>query len=298
MPASRRSTLTASLGTRTASECDPVGIIAGGGSLPGLVEQGCRSAGRPCLMIGLEGQADVAGCGREPDAWVRLGAAEQLLGHLRKAGVTSVVLAGKVRRPSVAELRPDARAFRILAKAARMAFGDDGLLRAIVGEFESEGFAVVGADTLVDELLAPAGLWTRKRPSDQDTIDIARGTAVGRALGAVDVGQAVVVQGGQVLAVEAAEGTTAMIRRAGRERREGGGGVLVKLAKPGQERRVDLPTIGPETVTAVADAGLAGIAIEAGSVLAIDRDTIVARADANDLFVAASRLDDVPAPDG
>lgn len=270
----------------------PVGIVAGGGLLPGLVAEACRTVGRRYFVLGLAGQADQSAGGLEPDAWVRLGASEELLGILRGAAVETVVLAGHVRRPSLAELRPDARALRVLARAARFALGDDGLLRAIVDEFEREGFRIVGADSLVDELLAPPGLWSKKEPDEQDDIDIARGVVVARALGAVDVGQAAVIQGGHVLAVEAAEGTTEMVRRAGMQRRAGDGGVLVKVAKPDQERRVDLPTIGPDTVSEVAAAGLAGIAVEAGSVLVIRREEVIERADAHGLFVLGRRIDD------
>ncbi len=262
-----------------------LGIIAGGGALPGLVVEACRAAGRPYVLLALAGQADPAAAGFEPDARVRLGASEQLLDTLRREAVGTVVLAGHVRRPSLAELRPDARALRVLARAARLALGDDGLLRAIVHELEREGFRVVGADSLVDELRAPPGVWSAREPGEQDGIDIARGLEVVRALGGVDVGQAAVVQGGHVLAVEAAEGTSRMVRRAGRHRRAGGGGVLVKAAKPGQERRVDRPTIGPDTVEAVAAAGLAGIAVEAGAVLVLRRRDAIRRADGHGLFL-------------
>lgn len=292
MPAPGRSPLTSVSDTGTESSRSPVGIVAGGGLLPGLVAEACRSGGRPYFLLALAGQADQSGSGVEPDAWVRLGASEELLGILRDAAIETVVLAGHVRRPSLAELRPDARALRVLARAARFALGDDGLLRAIVDEFEREGFQIVGADSLVNELLAPPGLWSKSEPDEQDRIDITRGAAVARALGAVDVGQAAVVQGGHVLAVEASEGTAAMVRRAGQQRRAGNGGVLVKVAKPGQERRVDLPTIGPDTVADVAAAGLAGIAVEAGSVLVIRREEVIRRADAHGLFLLGCRVDD------
>ena len=292
MPAARRPPLKFVPGAGSETRGTPVGIVAGGGLLPGLVAEACRSAGRRYFVLGLAGQADRSAGGLVPDAWVRLGASDELLGLLRDAAVETVVLAGQVRRPSLAELRPDARALRVLARAARFALGDDGLLRAIVDEFEREGFRIVGADSIVEELLAPPGLWSKHKPDDQDDIDVARGVAVARTLGAVDVGQAAVVQGGLVLAVEAAEGTAEMVRRAGRQRRGGSGGVLVKVAKPDQERRVDLPTIGPDTVTEVAAAGLGGIAVEAGSVLVIRRNEVIERADAHGLFVLGRRIDD------
>jgi hypothetical protein len=165
------------------------------------------------------------------------------------------------------------------------AFGDDGLLSAVVREIEGEGFRVVGAEDVLGALAARAGAYGRVAPSEQDRLDIARGVEVLRALGAVDVGQAVVVERGVVLGIEAIEGTDALVARCGALRREASGGVLVKIAKPAQERRVDLPTIGVRTVEAVADAGLAGIAVEAGRALVADARAVAAAADARGVFV-------------
>ena len=213
-----------------------------------------------------------------------MGAVGMALAALREAGVEELVMAGPVRRPSLAELRPDTTAAKYLARGL-LRRGDDGLLRGIVKGLESEGFGIVGADDLLRPLLAATGPLGRLGPDDDAAADIDRGVTVARALGRVDVGQAVVVQEGLVLAVEGAEGTDAMIARAGPLRREGSGGVAVKIAKPGQERRADLPTIGPATVAAAAAAGLAGLAVEAGACLVIDRTATVAAADDAGLFV-------------
>ena len=152
----------------------------------------------------------------------------------------------------------------------------------VLGE---EGFRIIGAQDVMREALAPVGLLTRSAPDALAAADIRRGVAVARALGAVDVAQGCVVQQGMVLAVEAAEGTDAMLSRCGALARSGPGGVLVKLVKPGQERRADLPTIGPDTVRAAAAAGLRGIAFEAGGTLLADRAVAVAEADKAGLFM-------------
>jgi hypothetical protein len=165
------------------------------------------------------------------------------------------------------------------------ALGDDGLLSAIVREVESEGFRVVGADTLLGTALTGEGPLGKHRPDEQALADIARGLQVVRALGAIDVGQAAVVQQGLVLGVEAIEGTDALLARCAGLKREGIGGVLVKAAKPGQERRADLPTIGRHTVRSAAAAGLRGIAVEAGASLVIDPPAVAAMADEVGLFV-------------
>jgi UDP-2,3-diacylglucosamine hydrolase len=191
-----------------------------------------------------------------------------------------------VRRPSLLDLRPDAEGARILARIGRAAFaGDDGLLAAVIRVLGEEGFRVLGAHDVLAEATAPAGVLSRITPDAQAMADIVRGVEVARALGAVDVGQGCVVQQGIVLAVEAAEGTDAMLARCAVLARTGPGGVLVKLVKPGQERRADLPTIGPDTVRAARQAGLRGIAFEAGGTILADRSATIAAADAAGLFL-------------
>jgi UDP-2,3-diacylglucosamine hydrolase len=282
--------------TRTAASASPrpagkplsrLAVIAGGGALPGLVIQACREAGRPFFVVALEGQADPAGFDGVPHAWCRLGAAAKGEKILREFDPEEVVFVGKVRRPSLKELRPDWRALKVIVKATVRALGDDGLLRAIIKEFESEGVKVVGPHELVKGLLAVHGSYGRIKPDRQARIDITRGLAAAKAIGALDIGQAAVVQQGIVLGIEAIEGTDALVARAGALQRKGPGGVLVKAPKPRQERRIDLPGVGVETVEAVAKAGLRGIAVEAGGALIIDRTKVAARADALGVFVVA-----------
>jgi UDP-2,3-diacylglucosamine hydrolase len=262
-----------------------LGILAGAGELPMRVIEAARAASRPVFVLAFEGIADPAVVAALPHAWVRLGAAGEAMRLLREAGVEELVLAGAVRRPSLASLRPDWRAAKFFARIGLKALGDDGLLGAVIAELEGEGFRVVGLDSLLPHMLAPEGALGALLPDDAARADIARGLDVARALGALDIGQAVVVQQGMVLGVEAIEGTDALLARCAALRREGRGGVLVKIAKPGQERRADLPTIGPGTVAAALAAGLAGIAVEAGSTLLVDRDAIAAAADAGRMFV-------------
>ena len=263
-----------------------LGILAGSGELPLRLIDACRAAGRPFFVLAFEGAADLADFADVPHASLRLGAAAEGLRLLRENGVQELVMAGPVRRPTLDSLRPDWRAAKLFARIGLRAIGDDGLLSAVIKELELEGFRVVGAHSLLESLLAPAGHWGKIAPDAQARADIERGLEVARALGAVDVGQAVVVQQGIVLGLEAAEGTDALIERAGRLQDEGPGGVLVKAAKPGQERRADLPTVGVATVQACARAGLRGIAVEAGMALVIDQAAVAAAADAAGLFAA------------
>jgi DUF1009 family protein len=264
----------------------PLGIIAGSGALPRRLAESCRAAGRAVFILALEGAADQATVADVPHAWCRLGAAAAGLDLLRANAVTELVLAGGVRRPSLSALLPDWRAAKFFARVGYRALGDNGLLSAIVNELEREGFRVVGADDVLSaDNVLPEGPLGGYMPDEDARADIEHGIGVARALGALDIGQAVVVQQGLVLGVEAAEGTDELLRRCAGLRRDGPGGVLVKMAKPGQERRADLPTIGPQTLTLAAAAGLRGIAAEAAMTLVIDRAELVRAADEAGLFV-------------
>ena len=220
-----------------------------------------------------------------PHAWCRMGAAVTGLSLLRENNVTELVLAGSVRRPSLGTLRPDWRAAKLFARIGYRAIGDDGLLSAIVGELEQEGFRVLGVDQLLDGELVAEGPLGAVLPGPQSEADIEYGLRIACALGALDIGQAVVVKQGLVLGVEAIEGTDELLRRCAALRREGPGGVLVKIEKPGQEHRADRPTIGPRTVALAAEAGLAGIAAEACATIVLDRDEVIGAADLAGLFV-------------
>ncbi len=264
-----------------------LGILAGGGALPGQLVSACENIGREVFVLGFEGVSDRAIVDAAPHAWSRLGALDRNIALLHEAAVEEVVFAGPVRRPSFRALGLDARALKAVAGFRFAAAGDDRLLSVVVRELEGEGFRVVGIDDILDGLLATEGRLGAVEPDPEATADIAVGCRVAHALGALDVGQAVVVQDGVVLGVEAIEGTDALLARCAALRREGPGGVLVKMKKPGQERRVDLPTIGPKTVAGARAAGLRGIAVEAGGSLIVDRAAVVEAADDAGLFVVA-----------
>jgi len=272
-----------------------LGIVAGGGPLPGRLVAACRAQGRDCFVLAIKDHADPALLpAGAPQAWIALGEGGRGIELLQANGVRDLVMVGPVRRPSLLSLIPDKRTARFLARIGMRALGDDGLLRAVVAELEGEGFRVVGVDTILEGLVALPGIWGRIKPDAQAESDIALGLKEARALGAGDMGQAVAVQNGTVLAREDEEGTDALIRRAGKLRAAGVGPVLVKTAKPGQERRVDLPTIGAATVAAAAAAGFAGIAVEAGTTLVADRERAIAEADAAGLFLVGIAADAAP----
>ena len=262
-----------------------IGIVAGAGDIPERVIAACREQGRDPFVIGLADQADPASFSRPPDAWIRLGEAGTGVELLRSAGAEEVVLVGGVRRPPFRSLRPDAWTARLLLRVGRSYYRDGSVLRAISDALEAEGLRVVAPEAFAASLAAEARIYTSRAPNQAQRTDIARGLEVARALGALDVGQAVVVQQGRVIGVEAAEGTDALIARCGELLLPGEGGVLVKACKPGQDTRTDLPTIGPRTVANAARAGLAGIAVAAGRALIVDSDEVVHAADAAGMFV-------------
>ena len=269
-----------------------LGLVAGGGELPVALADACTAAGRPLFVLRLRGFADPAALARFPGADVGMAELGRIFDLLRKQGCGAVCLAGQVKRPDFAALKPDLRGLRSLPAAVAAARkGDDALLRFLVAEFEGEGFVVEGADQVHAGLTLTLGPLGRHTPGPDHQADLAQGLAAARTIGALDIGQAVVVAGGVTLAVEAQEGTDAMLARCAalpaslRGNTQVRRGVLVKWPKPIQERRVDLPTLGLATVEGAAAAGLAGIAAEAGGLLVLQRGAVIAAADRLGLFI-------------
>lgn len=268
-----------------------LGLIAGGGSLPVRVARHCVETDRGVFVLRLRGFAD-AELGRFDGCDIGMAELGRGFEALREAGCQTVCFAGGVQRPDLGALRPDLRGLLALPGALLAARGgDDGLLRYLVRQFEHEGFVVEGAHEVMGDLNLPAGSLGRHVPSEADLADARRAMEVAREIGRLDVGQGAVCCGGLILALEAQEGTDSMLRRVASlptnirgvpTRRQG---VLAKACKPGQERRIDLPAIGPATVRNAAEAGLAGVAGEAGLTLILDRDAVVALADDLGLFV-------------
>lgn len=265
----------------------PLGIIAGGGELPRAVALRARESGRGVFVVALEGSTgDWAN--DFPHAWGSMGQVGKTLRLLRAHGCKDVVFAGYVRRPNFFKLHYDFKGVSwLLPVLWAMRKGDNTLLDAMAGLFEREGLSIKSLDTVAPWLQIPPGPLGRVAPTPQNESDIAVGFAAARRQGTRDVGQAVIVRAGEVAAIEAKDGTDAMLARLG----QAPGGVLVKALKPIQNRKSDLPTIGVATVRHAAACGLAGIAVEAHTALVLDKEAVAAAADAAGLFVVA-----VPAP--
>jgi len=276
-----------------------LGIIAGGGDLPRAVAQSIRADGGEVFVIGLAGSLG------ESDIWVRdfphemisVGAPGQAFRSLRRENVTEVLLAGKVDRPNFSDLKLDMKGITLLPRALKAARqGDDALLRFLVTMFEEEGLRALSVAEAAPGLVCAEGPLGRLTPDDDHRADMERGFAIVRSLGALDVGQAAAVCEGLALAVEAAEGTDRMIDRIATLRPALRGtpghklGVLVKALKPTQDAKTDMPVIGVATVDRAAAAGLAGIGLQAGGALIVDKAAVAARADALGLFVMGVTL--------
>lgn len=273
-----------------------LGIIAGGGELPRAVARSARESGRSVFVVGLRGAAKPFEIAEFSHDWVSLGEAGRLLRLLRTQDCEDVLFVGRVAHPKLDQLKTDAKGILLLPRviaAARK--GDDALLRALMGILEEAGFRAIGVTEAAPDLLAPEGVLGRKKPDADQENDMALGLKVVRALGALDVGQSAVVCAGLVLAVEAAEGTDAMLRRIATLPENIRGmpthprGVLVKALKPTQDGKTDLPVIGVHTIENARSAFLAGVAIEAGRTLIIDRRAVTAAADAAGIFLCGFR---------
>ena len=266
----------------------PLAIIAGGGTLPCALATAVTSRGGQVHIIGIRGEADDM-IASFPHSWMKWGEAGKLFATLKQQGCRDLVFIGTVSRPDLSNIKLDLGAIKALPFLLSLRKGgDDSVLSRIVGFIENKGYRVRGAGEVAPELLAGVGTLGAKSPSAEGKADIDAGFRVIEALGRLDVGQAAVVVKGHVLAVEAAEGTDAMLARCAALKqwgRRARAGVLVKAPKPGQEERVDLPTIGPDTVEKAAHAGLAGIAVAAGRVLIVDRSITIAAANKHGLFL-------------
>jgi|SRR5438445_1692166 len=279
------------LDAHPAAGAGPLAIIAGGGALPVAVAQAAQQRGRRVVMFPVRGWADSSLEAFEHH-WIAVAQVGRFQRLARAEGCRDVVFIGSAVRPPLRSLRIDWGTLRLLPEIARSyRGGDDHLLTGVARIFEAQGFHIVGAHEIAPDILIPAGPIGHLEPSPRDRADIARGLALLGAIGPFDIGQAAVVAANHVLAVEAAEGTDAMLARIAELRAKGriptppGVGVLVKAPKAGQDLRFDLPAIGPRTVVEAARAGLAGIAVAAGGSIVAEPAETVAAADKAKIFV-------------
>lgn len=277
-----------------AIETPPLGILAGGSGVPCEIAAAVTARGRRVHIVGLEGEAE-AEIAQFPHTWVNWGGIGAMIRAFRVSGCREIVIVGRVRRPNLAAIRPDLGFWASLpALLPFLRGGDDAILRLVVGFFERHGLKVVGAHEAAPELIAPAGVMGRHVPSAAQRHAIEHCMGALAALGPFDAAQAAVAEERGLVAIEGADGTDAMLGRLSVKRSvrppqpsaaPANGGVLVKMPKPDQERRIDLPAVGPETMRRVANAGLSGVAVLSGQTLFAERRQAIELADAAGLFV-------------
>jgi UDP-2,3-diacylglucosamine hydrolase len=260
-----------------APRSSPLGLIAGNGRFPFLVAAAGRRAGRRVVAVAIKEETDPALEGAVDEIhWVSLGQLGRCIEALKTGGVHEAVMAGQVKHRQIfAGIVPDLKMVAVLARLAVKS--TDSLIGAVADALGREGIALLPSTALLQDQIATAGAMTRRRPSSDEMKDVEYGREVARALAGFDVGQTVVVKDRAAVAVEAMEGTDEAIRRAGRI--AGPGCTVVKVAKPRQDVRFDVPVVGPGTVTAMREAGATVLALQAGATLLLDRADLLAEAD-------------------
>ncbi|MGH7900093.1 MAG: LpxI family protein [Candidatus Binatia bacterium] len=261
---------------------EPIGLIAGNGRFPLIFAETAKREGARIVAVAHRGETDEA-IERIADAvtWVRVGELGKLIRTFRDAGVRRVVMAGGIKKVRLFSDWPDWRGAKFLARVG--SFKDDDLLRGVARELDGEGIEIVSSTLFLSSILAREGRLGRVAPKPTDGHDIALGFRAAKEAGRWDVGQSVIVKQGIVLAIEGMEGTDACIRRGGELGR--GGVVVVKVSKPQQDLRFDVPAVGPGTIAVMVEAGARVLALEIGRTLLLDRDELLSAADRHDIAV-------------
>jgi len=264
---------------------EKIGLIAGGGTFPLLVADSAASRGIRVIAVAHKGET-LAGLADKVDeiTWIGLGQFGQLIKAFTSRGVERVLMAGTITKTKLfAKVRPDLKGLAVMGKLA--IFHDDDILRTIAGELEREGITVVSSTTYLPELLAPSGCLTKRRPIKEERDDIEFGWSMAKELGRLDIGHCVVVRRRVVLAVEAIEGSDKTIQRGGELAKQRA--VVVKVSKPHQDLRFDLPAVGVHTVEVMASVRAAALAIEAGKTVIFDKEKMIQLADSNNISIVS-----------
>jgi len=268
-----------------------LGIIAGAGDLPAQLVSTCLHKNITPHIVAIKGHAHPDLVGEHSHFWSGLGSVGKVIKFFKDNDVRDLVMIGSVKRPSLTELKPDLKTIKIISKIGLKMLGDDGLLSALKQELMHEGFNVHGIQDFCENLLLQAGPLGKVTPLDDDIESINHGLKISQAIGALDIGQSVVVQNGVILGVEGVEGTDALITRCGELKKAGRGPILVKTCKPQQDKALDLPTIGQNTVQSAYDAGFSGIIAHTDNVLITDSKMVAQYADQYKIFVVGMNPD-------
>lgn len=263
-----------------------IGIISGSGILPQLVADAARSVGIKPYMILLKGSAEKH-LEKNPDhQWSNVTAVGKILAYFREYDVRRIILVGGMERPPLLSLIPDLTGAKLLSRILKLdKTGDDSLLKEIIKFLEEEHFQVIGIQDIAPDILTPKNILTKKVPNDRQNSDINYGYEVALNIGKLDIGQSVIVQDGEILGLEAAEGTSELIKRCAKLQRGGKGGILIKICKPSQDKRIDLPTIGIHTIEKLSSLGYAGVVLSSGDSIILNKEDVVELADKHKMFI-------------
>jgi len=265
----------------------PLGIIAGSGILPGELAIISKNLGKEPFIACITKEIEIDLIDHCDYRFFSIGSVGSIIEYFKSNKVKNIVFAGSIKRPNLSKLKVDIAGAHLLTKILKQKFlGDDKLLTIVAEFLGDKGFKIISAQDILMLESDYGQLSTNRQPSKQDLIDIELGLKVARSLGALDIGQSVIIEDGYVLGVEAAEGTENLIERCAVLRKKPYGGVLVKVLKPNQDVRLDIPSIGPETVNSLAKFKYNGVAIEAGSVIIISRESTYEFANEDDIFIA------------
>jgi DUF1009 family protein len=268
-------------------EIKKVAIIAGAGLLPLHVYEACLEKNIPVVVVGFEGETSFEIFKEENVHKFPIHKVSKLFKFLKEQEVSHITLAGKVRRADLTRLLLDPKGAKLLAKIIKGGLSDNSILTTILKFFESEGYEVIGPDRLASKIIVEQGNLTKLKPSKTALNDIKKGVKILKSVSEHDVGQALVIQAGLVLGVEAAEGTNELMKRCGEIRQKDAeeGPVLIKICKPQQDTRVDLPCIGPKTIEIAKEYGFSGIVLEAGKTLILNHDETIKLANSSGVFI-------------
>ena len=260
-------------------------IIAGNGSIPFYLIEECKKIGREYCLIIIEGHGKELSVKYNPDYIVSLAKMGRAVKYVKNIGIKHILMVGGVKRPSLKNIIPDLWTAKFLTTISSKVSGDNSVLSKLTKALEREGFIIVAPEEVLPNLICPKGTLGKVKPNQQNNEDISTGYRIAKIIGANDIGQSIIIENGLVIAVEAAEGTDRMIKRSLILKKEKKAGVLIKVIKPMQDKRIDRPVIGIDTIKAVKKAGLDGIALESNEILILNYSDVILYADEEGLFV-------------
>ena len=260
-------------------------IIAGNGSIPFYLIEECKKIGREYCLIIIEGHGKELSEKYDPDYIVSLSKMGRAVKYVKNIGIKHILMVGGVKRPSLKNIIPDLWTAKFLTTISSKVSGDNSVLSKLTKALEREGFIIVAPEEVLPNLICPKGTLGKVKPNQQNNEDISTGYRIAKIIGANDIGQSIIIENGLVIAVEAAEGTDRMIKRSLILKKEKKAGVLIKVIKPMQDKRIDRPVIGIDTIKAVKKAGLDGIALESNEILILNYSDVILYADEEGLFV-------------